>query len=172
MDSRFGIAFGSTAGLQCAAAAPPHLAHASCSPELCPQRRTSSPPRIFLARKNIRAKEKGSAGVPGAHLVAFLHAAGPGERSRPSRSTWPRRSEGEPQGGGSSGLRDYEDFDGGGGVDFHGWKKRETKTRLRVVAGSRGPALSSAGFAGGLASTRKEIAARPHLPQSANLRGG
>ena len=47
VDSRFGIAFGSTAGLQCAAAAPPHLAHASCSPELCPQRRTSSPPRIF-----------------------------------------------------------------------------------------------------------------------------
>jgi len=140
---------------------------------ICLRCRSTTSPRISSARKNIRAEEKeGSAGVPGAHLVAFLHAAGPGERSRPSTSTWPRRSEGEQQGGGSSGLRDYEDFDGGGGVDFHGWKKRETKTRLRVVAGSRGPALSSAGFAGGLASTRKEIAARPHLPQSANLRGG
>jgi len=140
----------------------------------CLRCRSTTSPRISSARKNIRDSSFffGSAGVPGARLVAFLHAAGPGERSRPSRSTWPRRSEGEPQGGGSSGLRDYEDFDGGGGVDFHGWKKRETKTRLRVVAGSRGPAFSSAGFAGGLASTRKEIAARPHLPQSANLRGG
>ena len=67
----------------------------------CPRCRSTTSPRISSARKNIRAKEQeGSAGILGAHLVAFLHAAGPGERSRPSRSTWPRRSEGEPQGGG------------------------------------------------------------------------